>query len=443
MISLPDLPKKDAIMSIDVYYAGQPKEAENPPWQGGVQWTTSSDGSPFIATSCQGLGASVWWPCKDHMYDEPDSALISVTVPEGLMDVSNGRLRKVQSNRDKTKTYHWFVGSPINNYGVNLNIAKYVEFGDTLNGEGGLLDIRYYVLPENLSKAKEQFKQAKMMLKAFEYWFGPYPFYKDGFKLVEVPYLGMEHQSSITYGNGYTNGYRGTDLSETGWGFLWDFIIVHESGHEWFANNITYQDIADMWIHESFTNYSESLYINYYYGKEAATDYVVGTRKKILNDVPIIGPYGVNVSGSGDMYYKGGNMLHTIRHSINDDELFRSILRGMNRDYYHQTVNTEQIENYISEKSGIDFSKVFDQYLRSTKIPQLEYYFKGDVLVYRWNNVVPGFNLRLAINTIAFDDALTPTEKWQEIALPQGKYFNVDGLAREFYIEVKRVGAPD
>jgi aminopeptidase N len=372
LITLQKPQKIDSKESVIVQYAGNPIEAKNPPWQGGFQWTTDKEGNAFIATSCQGLGSSAWWPCKDHMYDEPDSVLISVTVPKNLTDISNGRLRSTTENSDDTKTFNWSVRNPINNYGVNVNIANYAHFADTLRGEKGTLDVDFYVLPYNLEKAKEQFKQAKMMLKAFEYWFGPYPFYEDGYKLVETPYLGMEHQSSITYGNGYQNGYRGRDLSGTGWGLKWDFIIIHESGHEWFANNITYKDIADMWIHESFTNYSESLFTEYYFGKDAATEYVVGTRKGIRNDRPIIGTYNVNKSGSGDMYPKGGNMLHTIRHSINDDKLFREILRGLNKTFYHQTVTTQQVENYISEKAKRNFSKVFDQYLRTTQIPTLE-----------------------------------------------------------------------
>ena len=260
---------------------------------------------PFIASTCQGDGASLWWPCKDHMYDEPDSMLISVNVPDNLMDVSNGRLRSVVRHENKTATYNWFVANPINNYGVNINIGDYVHFSEIFNGEKGALDCDYYVLRENLEKAKEQFKQAPMMLAAFEHWFGPYPFYEDGYKLVEAPYLGMEHQSSVTYGNGFENGYRGTDLSSTGWGLKFDFIIIHESGHEWFANSITYEDIADMWVHESFTNYSENLYVEYYYGKKAGADYVLGSRKNIRNDRPVTGTYNVNSRGSGDMYVQG------------------------------------------------------------------------------------------------------------------------------------------
>lgn len=436
-ITLEEAQTKGSQQALDVYYEGVPLEATNPPWQGGVQWTKSADGSHFVATSCQGLGASVWWPCKDHMYDEVDSMAINITVPKGYTDVSNGRLKKVTEAADGT-TYSWYVKNPINNYGVNINVAKYVHFSDTLNGAKGTLDINYYVLPENLEKAKEQFKQVKLMLRAFEYWFGPYPFYEDGFKLVEVPYLGMEHQSSVTYGNGYANGYRGRDLSGTGWGLKWDFIIIHESGHEWFANNITYKDMADMWIHESFTNYSESLYIEYYWGKEAATDYVVGTRMNIQNDIPIIAPYDVNQSGSGDMYYKGGNMLHTIRHSLDNDALFRDILRGLNKDFYHQTVTTKQIEDYISQKSKRDFSKVFDQYLRNTQIPQLEYYYKGKKLFYRYTNAVPGFDLQINA-TDKGKLILSPvTDKWKSIDV-KGKPVNAAYIERMFYITTKEV----
>ena len=437
-IKLPQVPARDAIQSLDVYYNGSPVVAKNPPWQGGIQWAKTTDGSPFIATSCQGLGASVWWPCKDHMYDEPDSMLMSITVPEDLMDVSNGRLRSVVENKKaRTKTYHWFVGNPINNYGVNLNIAKYAHFADTLHGEAGTLDLNFYVLPENLEKAKVQFKQAKLMLKAFEYWFGPYPFYKDGYKLVEAPYLGMEHQSSVTYGNGYGNGYRGRDLSGTGYGLKWDFIIIHESGHEWYANNITYQDIADMWIHESFTNYSEGLYTEYYFGKEAATDYVVGTRRGIQNRMPVIGVYNVNKGGSGDMYPKGGNMIHTIRHSIGNDVLFRDILRGMNKTFYHQTVRTEQIEGYISKRAGRDYTNVFDQYLRSVKIPQFDYYYAGNKLFYRWSNVVPGFDLPLRLSDGAGAIILYPTAQWQSQEPIIDKPIDAKYLERMYYITVR------
>lgn len=410
-----------SICSVELTYGGKPKVSNRPPWEGGITWRTDSKGLPFIASSCQGDGASLWWPCKDHMYDEPDSMLISVTVPSGLMNVSNGRLRSTVRNRNNTTKYNWFVANPINNYGVNINIADYAHFSEVYNGEKGRLDCDYYVLRENLEKAKVHFKQAPMMLAAFEYWFGPYPFYEDGYKLVEVPYLGMEHQSSVTYGNGYQNGYRGVDQSGSGWGDKFDFIIIHESGHEWFANSITYEDIADMWVHESFINYSESLYVEYFYGKEAGNEYAVGTRRNIRNDRPVTGVYNVNNSGSGDMYSKGGNMLHTIRQIIDDDEKFRNILRGLNSEFYHQVVKGYQIEDYISEKTGINLKPVFDQYLRDIRIPVFEYFISDGKLNYRWNNCVPGFNMPLRIYVSGERMDITPSTKFSSVKLKTEK----------------------
>ncbi len=400
-----------------IFYGGKPKIAVNPPWDGGITWKKDENGKSFIASSCQGLGASVWWPNKDHMYDEAESMLISVNVPKGLMDISNGRLISTKQLKDNTTTYTWQVTNPINNYGVNINIGDYVAFSEKYKGEKGDLDCQYYVLRNNLAKAKKQFQDVPKMLKAFEHWFGPYPFYEDSYKLVEVPYLGMEHQSSVTYGNGYKNGYRGRDLSVTGWGLKFDFIIIHESGHEWFANNITYKDIADMWIHESFTNYSESLFVEYYYGKEAGAAYVRGTRKNIRNDQPIIGQYDVNNEGSGDMYYKGGNMLHTIRQIINNDEKWREILRGLNSTFYHQTVTTKQIENYISEQAGIDLTPVFNQYLRDTRVPTLEYYFKEKQLTYRWINCVDAFTMPVQVDLNGESLRIQPTKEWKVITV--------------------------
>jgi aminopeptidase N len=301
-IEMPSNIEPGRIYSLVISYGGRPEIAARPPWDGGITWQKDKNGLPFAASSCQGDGASLWWPCKDHMYDEPDSMLISVTVPSNLMDVSNGRLRSVVRNRrDRTTTYNWFVANPINNYGVNINIGDYVHFSEVFRGEKGDLDCNYYVLRDNLEKAQVHFRQASLMLEAFEHWFGPYPFYEDGYKLVEAPYLGMEHQSSVTYGNGYQNGYLGNDQSGSGWGDKFDFIIIHESGHEWFANSITYEDIADMWIHESFINYSENLYVEYHYGKAAGAEYALGTRRNIRNDRPVTGIYIVTFSGSGDM----------------------------------------------------------------------------------------------------------------------------------------------
>ena len=401
---------------LKINYEGFPKEAVRAPWDGGLSWKKDINGNHFVATSCQGLGASVWWPNKDHMYDEVDSMLISVNVPKKLTNVSNGRLRSVEEF-ENTKTFNWFVSNPINNYGVNINIGDYVKFSEIYDGEKGKLDIDSYVLSYNLEKAKNQFKQVPMMIEAFEYWFGPYPFYEDSFKIVEVPYLGMEHQSSITYGNEFKNGYLGRDLSGTGWGLKFDYIIIHEGGHEWFANNITYKDIADMWIHEGFTCYSENLYLDYFFGVEAASEYVIGTRRGISNKKPIIGQYDVNREGSSDMYSKGANLLHTIRQIVNDDELWRETLRGLNKEFYHKTVTTEEIEKYISKTVNYDLSSVFDQYLRDIRIPTLEYKIEDNRMFYRWINVVEGFNMPLEIIINDKSKFIYPTEKFDFIKL--------------------------
>ena len=435
-IKLKKKQKSGQIKSIKVFYEGKPKVAVRPPWDGGITWTKDSNSNHFVASSNQGIGASIWWPNKDHMYDEVDSMLISVNVPKNLTNVSNGRLRSVE-DYGETKTFHWFVSNPINNYGVNINIGDYVMFSEKYDGEKGDLDMIYYVLRDNLERAKTQFKDAIKMMQAFEFWFGPYPFYEDSFKIVEVPYLGMEHQSSITYGNKYMKGYLGRDLSRTGWGLKFDYIIIHEAGHEWFANNITYKDIADMWVHESFTTYSENLYLDYHYGKEAASEYVIGTRSSIANRSPIIGKYGVNKRGS-DLYSKGANILHTLRQITANDEKWRSILRGLNKEFYHQTVTTKQIENYILNRIGVKIgndgvvNRFFDQYLRDSRIPVFEYTIDcSDInnnckMGYEWGNVVENFKMPIEViidgkNTFLFaDDKM----KWLEIDYKNHIYKN-------------------
>ncbi|MEP5253919.1 MAG: M1 family metallopeptidase [Winogradskyella arenosi] len=424
------------INTLDVFYKGHPKEAKRAPWDGGFSWKKDHNGKDFIATSCQGLGASVWWPNKDHMYDEVDSMLISVTNPKGLTNVSNGRLRKLVDNGD-TVTSHWFVNNPINNYGVNINIGDYANFSEVYKGEKGDLDMNYYVLKEHLEMAKVHFKDAPKMMEAFEYWFGPYPFYEDSFKLVEVPYLGMEHQSSVTYGNQYKKGYLGRDLSGTGWGLKFDFIIIHEAGHEWFANNITNKDIADMWIHEAFTSYSENLFLDYYYGKEAAADYVIGTRRNIQNDRPLIGVYNVNHEGSSDMYYKGENLLHTLRQLVEDDEKWRQILRGLNSEFYHQTVTTQQIEDYLSEQTGIDLTAFFNQYLRTTKIPTLEYEIKKGTLKYRWTAIVDGFDMPIKVLIDDNEQWIYPKSEWKSLTIKSSTTPLV--IDRNFYVNSKEI----
>lgn len=420
--------KSGEIKELTVFYGGKPKIAVHPPWDGGITWNKDNNGMPFIASTCQGIGASVWWPNKDHMYDEVDDMLISVNVPQNLTDVSNGRLQSVIDLKDGTRTFNWYVSNPINNYGVNINIGDYVSFSEVFKGEKGDLDCNYYVLRDNLAKAKVHFEEVPRMLKAFEHWFGPYPFYEDSYKLVEAPYLGMEHQSCITYGNGYVNGYRGHDMSDSGWGLKFDYIIVHESGHEWFANNITYKDIADMWIHEGFTDYSENLFVEYYYGKEAGSAYVRGLRKNIHNTKTIIGKYDVNNEGSGDMYPKGANMLHTLRQIVNDDEKWRTILRGLNSTFYHQTVTTKQIEDFLSKNVGLDLNPFFDQYLRDIRIPIFEYKFKDNTLSYRWTNCVSGFNMPVKVT-------LNGKEQWLK---PQAEWTNLPQTAKDLKVEVDK-----
>ena len=432
-IKLLDKQKKGTIQSVKVYYEGYPKEAVRAPWDGGLSWKRDSNGKHFVATSCQGIGASIWWPNKDHMYDEVDSMLISVNVPKDLVNVSNGRLKKIDEYED-SKTYHWYVSNPINNYGVNINIGDYVSFSEVYNGEKGPLDMVYYVLRDNIERARTHFKDAPKMMDAFEYWFGPYPFYEDSFKIVEVPYLGMEHQSSITYGNKYMKGYLGRDLSRTGWGLKFDYIIIHEAGHEWFANNITYKDIADMWVHESFTTYSENLFLDYHYGNEAASDYVIGTRDGISNSSPMIGPYGVNKRGS-DLYTKGANLLHTLRQIAKDDEIWRMILRGLNSEFYHQTVDTKQIEEFISSKIGFDLTTFFDQYLRDIRIPNLEYSISDGLLTYRWIDVIDDFTMPLEIEVLGENIWIYPTTKKKSIEINSDR-IKID---RDYYVKSVKI----
>lgn len=428
-----------SLQTVTVHYHGRPRVAPNPPWDGGFTWTTDEKGRPWVATSNQGLGASVWWPNKDIGAEEPDSQRVAIRVPDPMIHVGNGRLRNVTKHDDGTTTYEWFVANPINNYGIAVNAGSYTHFEDVFEGEAGELTLDFWPLDYNLEAARRQWAQAKEMLACFEHWFGPYPWYEDGYKLVEVPYLGMEHQSAVTYGNGYRNGYRGRDLSGTGRGLDWDFIIIHESAHEWFANNITTKDRADMWVHEGFTTYAEGLFVECRAGKEAGAEYIRGLRRNIRNDRPIIPAYGVNAMGSADMYPKGANMLHTIRQLVDDDALWRSILRDMNRDFRHGTVTSAQIETYMIERTGLDLARVFDQYLRTAQIPVLEYRIDGDTLAYRWTNVVPGFDMPVRVSMGDGGSTLIrPTEAWQTTTV-QGidpASFTVDP---DFYVEARQV----
>ena len=435
-IKLKKVQKPGSIQKLSIEFEGIPKESSNPPWDGGFIWKRDQNQNPFIANANQSIGSSSWLPSKDIPYDEPDHGMdIKITNNDNLVSISNGRLIESISNQDGTTTYHWKVINPINGYGININIADYVHFDDSYKGESGILDLDYYVVSYNLEKAKKQFKQVPKMLEAFEYWFGPYPFYEDGYKLVETPYLGMEHQSSVTYGNKYENGYLGGDLSGTGEGLKFDFIIIHESGHEWFANSITNYDVADMWIHEGFTTYSEVLYLDYHYGTESGNTYMIGFRQRISNDTPITGIYELNYRGSGDMYSKGAAMIHTLRQIINNDDKFRNLLRGINKTFYHQTISSKQLENYIIEQTGLELKGFFDQYLRSVKTPVFQYKIKNGRLSYRYKNIVDGFNIPVKTFINGDEVWLSPTKKRQRYnPLKKVSEFELDD---NFYIDVK------
>ncbi|MCX3267040.1 M1 family metallopeptidase [Pedobacter agri] len=439
-VTFPKTIKKGSKDKFTVFYSGNPRVAKNAPWDGGFIFKKDSAGNPFVSVACQGLGASVWWPNKDHQSDEVDSMLISISVPNTLQEVSNGRLRSTVEKPGGYKQYNWFVSNPINNYDVSFYIGKYAHWTDSFDGENGKLSIDYWALQVDSAKARPHWDaDVKPMLKCFEYWFGPYPWYKDGYKLVQAPHLGMEHQSAVAYGNQFKKGYLGRDLSGTGHGLKWDFITVHESGHEWFGNNITSKDIADMWVHEGFTNYSETLFTECTDSKKSADEYVIGIRRGISNDIPIIGPYGVNKEGSGDMYPKGANLIHNIRQLINNDEKFRQILRGLNKIFYHKTVTTAEIENYIAKQSGLKLDKVFDQYLRYTKIPVLEYKIDKGILSYRWLTDVKGFDMpvRVTLKNGTYS-LIKPTNDWKTIKVDTS--ITADNFKNDpaFYIDIKK-----
>ncbi len=435
--------KMGSVNTVAVYFSGTPHESTRPPWSGGWTWAKDSLGRPWMTVTCQGLGASLWYPCKDYQGDEPDKgASLTMIAPDTLVAVSNGRLQFKKDNGDGTTTTKWAVVNPISNYCIIPYIGKYVSFHEDFQGEKGHLDLDYWVLDYNLTKAKAYLpEQVHNMLHAHEHWMGPYPFYEDSYKLVDVQHTGMEHQSAVAYGNNYAFGYRGRDGSGTGIGLKYDFIIIHESGHEWFGNNLTTKDLADMWVHEGFTNYSETLFAEYMWGKDAGNAYNYGIRRGIRNDRPIIPRYNVNEQGSGDMYPKSANMLHSIRHGMDDDEKFRQILRGLQKTFYHQTVTTQQVEHYVSEHAGFDYQKVFDQYLRTTQIPDFEYYFSDDhkKVFYRYTNCVPGFNLPLVLKNDQTRIRILPTGEWKssELKGSEAELFRDADILKMYYIGVK------
>ena len=420
-IELPEVLKKGTSQNIEIEYHGLPQVAKRPPWDGGFVWATDSTGNPWVAVTCQGTGASLWWPNKDHQSDEPDSMLISVTVPKGLENISNGRLRSITKQKNGWSRYDWFVSYPINNYNVTVNIGQFARISDVyISNDGDSLTLDYYVLPQELDKANHQFAQVKPMMEFFYEYFGPYPFQQDGYKLIQSPHLGMEHQSAVAYGNQYLNGYNGTASSEVGLTF--DFIIVHETAHEWWGNSITSNDVADMWVHESFGAYCEGLYVEYMYGYEAAIRYINGKKQNIQNDQPIIGPYNVNKEGSGDMYDKGQLILNTLRHVIDNDPLWKEILKGLNEKFKYQTIDGQEVFDYINEKSGMDLTYFFDQYFKHASLPKLLVHIskKGDTVTasFMWEADVKEFNMPIKATTAPGKyELIYPTDKMKTIDL--------------------------
>ena len=419
-----------------VFYNGKPLVAKNPPWDGGFIFKKDKAGNPFVSVACQGLGASVWWPNKDHQSDEVDSMLLSISIKSDLDVIGNGRFRGKSIAADGYVKHNWFVANPINNYNIAFYIGKYAHWSDTFNGEAGPLTLDFYALKEDSTQARPHWDaDVKPMLKSFEHWFGPYPWYKDGYKLVQAPHLGMEHQSAVAYGNKFQKGYSGRDLSGTGHGLKWDFITIHESAHEWFGNNITTKDIADMWVHEGFTTYAEALFTETQQGKVAGENYVIGLRKSIMNAMPMIAKYNMNTESDSDIYYKGANLVHLIRQLVNDDEKFRQILRGLNKAFYHQTITSADVEAYITTQSGLKLDKVFDQYLRHASLPVLNYKISKGKLYYKWLTDVKGFNMPIKVSlkpgSYAF---IQPSEKWRTLAIDQSITNENFSIERNFYV---------
>ena len=432
-------------INFKVMYSGKPRVAVNPPWDGGFSWEKDKNGNSWIGVSCQGLGASSWWPCKDHQSDEPDSMNITSTVRYPLQVISNGKKKsdktffseELQSKANKSS---WFVSYPINNYNVTLCVGDYKYFNDYHVNNYDTLELDYYVLKYNYNKAKDHFQQVKPMLECFEKYFGPYPFYKDGYTLIETPYLGMEHQSAIAYGNNYLPGYNGNRQFISGLDF--DYIIIHETGHEWWGNSITTNDIADMWIHEGFCTYSEVLYVECIYGHDIMLDYVNNQKRSVRNDKPIIGPYNVNKKGSNDMYQKGSLMLHTLRSLIDNDSLWFSIIKGISEEFKYQIVDGAEIIDYINEKVDLDLYYFFQQYLYKSEIPTFEYKTqkKGReyTLLYRWN-AIDDFNMNIKINVETKDILLLPDNEWKEYSLGNVDINSFKVREDLFYVNVKKI----
>lgn len=388
---------KGETLKLKISFAGQPEIAKKAPWQGGFVWSKDNNGHDWIGLACESKGASIWLPCKDHWNDEPDSVDMHLGVPKGLMGVSNGRLIGNSSISDSMVVYHWKTSSTINHYNISINVGKYAHIRDSHSGVQGDLSLDYYVLAYNASKAIKHFKETDTMLSAFEHYFGPYPFYKDGYKLVETPYWGMEHQSCVAYGNNYKFNKYG-----------FDFILVHESGHEWFANSITASDPADMWIHESFTTYSEALFVEYTQGIDSAISYLNMQRKLVVSKIPMQGVRNIDFHNrkDNDIYYKGSWMLHTLRNHIGNDSIWLSILQGISKTFRHKIIRTEDMTDYISKASGLNLEAFWKQYLYGTKIPVLHVRIvkiKGESCLEWYLSRVDGnfeLNIKLAPNIV-------------------------------------------
>jgi aminopeptidase N len=440
-VTLPAGIGQDEQGTVRAHYHGQPGRGR--PGRGaGVIWAQDSLGTPWFATSDELPGASIWWPLKDYLGDEPDSQRIAITVPDPLVEVSNGRLRGTTRNPDGTTTYEWFVSGPINSYGVAVNAGRYGHFADTLAGEGGRLSLDFWPLAAHLDTAKVQWAQAKPMLACFERWFGPYPWYADGYKLVETPYLGMEHQSGIAYGNKFLPGYLGRDLSGTGLGLGWDYIVIHESAHEWFGNSISTREPGDLWIHESFATYAEGLYTECRQGRTAGAAYLIGLRRSIQNTGPIVGPRGVAGWYNSDMYFKGANLLHTIRQLVDDDARWLAVLRGLARTFRHRTVTGAEIEDYLGRASGVNLRQVFAQYLTTARVPALDYQVEHGTLAYRWSGVVPGFAMPVRVQIPGMPGRwLRPTEAWQRLPVPAPPGAEV-AVDENFYVTARNLARP-
>ena len=427
--------QKNTEHTIQLFYHGKPKLAVNPPWDGGFVWKKDSLGNPWMSLACQGAGASVWFPCKDVQSEEPENgAILTMIVPDALVAIGNGKLIGKQKKDEGFMSYTWQVKNIINSYDIIPYIGKYTNIHDSVIGESGKLITDYWVLNYHAAKAKAHLKPNVIKtIKCLEYWFGPYPFYDDTYKIVEAPYLGMEHQSNLAYGNFYLNGYAGRDISNTGWGLKWDFIVVHETAHEWFGNSITAKDVADNWIHEGFASYAEVLFTECEFGKEAGNDYCEGIKKTIENDIPVIGIYGVKKEGSGDIYNKGSNIIHMIRQLVDNDEKFRMILRDISYHFYHKIITTQEFENYFILKTGKDLKPFFNQYLRKIQIPKLKYKLVKNKLSFRYTNCNDDFNMPVKIKTDK-EFWVKPTTQWQTITLD--KAYKIISLDRNVYVEL-------